>query len=261
MSSFGKLWRMSLVFWFRFQVREENVYNTHHDYDERILCTNVWYIIKVFRGQTTLSPKASCSRCDNFFTARQRSCRKVMFSNVRVCLSMRRRPLWPLPMMHWPSLYRDPPPLWTLDLMGHPSFKHIWELIGRTTASDMWWPILEICSSCLLEDPPRGDIWWHIWSVQVDGTQPTGMLFCTFCFLLTLNINNIELMWRSQQNFRPVWTSANVFPVFYVTIELTNLSSSAKFYYSSVSVPRQQKSGVSKYSNMEFNLAETFFHY
>ena len=42
-------------------------------------------------------------------TIRQRSCGKVMFSQVCVCLSTGGRvTMWPLPMMYWTSLYRSP---------------------------------------------------------------------------------------------------------------------------------------------------------
>ena len=48
-----------------------------------------------------------------FITARQQSCGNVMFSVVCVCQSLCPRgvggPMWPLPMIHWPSLFRDPP--------------------------------------------------------------------------------------------------------------------------------------------------------
>ena len=43
--------------------------------------------------------------------ARERSCGKVMFSHVRLFVHKKGRgPMWPLLMMHWTTLYRDPPP-------------------------------------------------------------------------------------------------------------------------------------------------------
>ena len=46
------------------------------------------------------------------FIACQRSCGKAMFSVVCVCQSVWQRGLlmWPLPMIHWTSPHRDPPP-------------------------------------------------------------------------------------------------------------------------------------------------------
>ena len=71
-------------------------------------------------------------------TIRQRSCRKVMFSVMSVCLSFHPQggPMWPLPIMHWTSLYRVLPPCRGTHLC-----------TGPTLASDIWWPRLDTCSN------------------------------------------------------------------------------------------------------------------
>ena len=54
--------------------------------------------------------KNSYSKVD-IFTASQRSSGKVIFSVVSVCLSVCRwGAMWPLPVMHWASSYRNPQP-------------------------------------------------------------------------------------------------------------------------------------------------------
>ena len=59
--------------------------------------------------------KIKCQRTEieygfMFFTNYERSCRKIMFSLVSVCLFTRGIPIWPLPMIHWTSLYSTPGP-------------------------------------------------------------------------------------------------------------------------------------------------------
>ena len=84
--------------------------------------------------------------CDLLVTACQRSCGKEMFSVVSVHQSYypqgRGVPMWPLPMMHWTWLYRCPPiRLWT---------PHTLDLAPPD--SDIWWSLLETCSTCSFED-------------------------------------------------------------------------------------------------------------
>ena len=64
--------------------------------------------------------------------------------------------MWPLPMMHWTSLYRTPNPLQTWD-MGTPSLPH-GDPLSQSPASDIWWPSLETFSNVFIvphcTDPP-----------------------------------------------------------------------------------------------------------
>ena len=61
-----------------------------------------------------------------------------VFSHVCVCLSFHPQggPMWPLPIMHWTSLYRVLPPCRGTHLC-----------TGPTLASDIWWPRLDTCSN------------------------------------------------------------------------------------------------------------------
>ena len=63
-----------------------------------------------------------------------------------------------------------------------------------TPASDIWWSLLETCSNLFTSDPTGADIWWllkHVWSEQMGGTHPTGMLPC----VLKVNVH----IWYQQK--------------------------------------------------------------
>ena len=62
------------------------------------------------RPKENLSRSSQTNGTVYFVTARQRSCEKVMFSVVSLCLSVcsQRAAVCPLPMKHWTSLYRNP---------------------------------------------------------------------------------------------------------------------------------------------------------
>ena len=60
----------------------------------------ILFIVEFQKTSPVLSPQVFM-----FITVRQRSCRKVMFSHVSVIL-LGGGPMWPLPMMHWISLFR-----------------------------------------------------------------------------------------------------------------------------------------------------------
>ena len=81
-------------------------------------------------------------------TTRQRSCEKEVFSQVCVCLSKGGGPMWPLPMKHWTSLYRDP----------SASPPHI-----RTGIPTHWTSGL-------------GNWYWSTYGFQAGGAHPIGML-------------------------------------------------------------------------------------
>ena len=94
-------------------------------------------------------------------TDRQRSCGKVMFLLVSVCLFMGREEVLNVTITH------D-----TLDLtLQGPSPRHqIWDYppVLSSSASDIWWPSLETYSNFFIwtpTPPPSTDIWWpkHIW--------------------------------------------------------------------------------------------------
>ena len=142
-------------------------------------------------------------------------------------------------------------------------------LQGLTTASDIWWSVntwdlFKVVHLRALPEVTSGDTY---------GRCKRAVRILVGCFLVLLVFwwysKWIKLnLWRSYQNatpgyfslhFRKLWTNANVFPVFYVTISWETCPVVfTKFYYFSVSFPSKQKWSVSKYSNMEFNLAETF---
>ena len=101
-----------------------------------------------------------------------------MFSVISLCHSVHRRdPMWPLPMMHWFSLYRAP---WTSDLGTRPT------LPPPLYSSNIWWWSLDTCSNLFIWGPPQlvtsgGCHWkWSTYSVQAGGSDPTGMLSCLF---------------------------------------------------------------------------------
>ena len=107
----------------------------------------------------------------NIITARQRSCGKVMFSVMSVSSSQlfcpQRSPMGSSALMHWSSLYRDPPLVPSPPLEGTSQ---------GSPVSEIWWPSLETSSnlftSWLL--PPvltPGDLWrtdvWCKWVVGI----------------------------------------------------------------------------------------------
>ena len=70
-----------------------------------------------------------------------------MFSLVFVCLCTG-GPMWPLPTMHWTSLY--------IALPGH-------RTLGPPVlppATDIWWSRPETCLNLFTWEPPASDIWW-----------------------------------------------------------------------------------------------------
>ena len=83
----------------------------------------------------------------------------------RICLlvssSVQGGPMWPLPMMYWTSLYRNPP--LALQLPTHagshqtrtPSPGPSFPLLVTSGGPD--WRLVQTCS---LDEPPGADIWW-----------------------------------------------------------------------------------------------------
>ena len=98
----------------------------------------------------------------SYFTARQRSCGKVMFSLVSVCLFQRWR-VSPCDHCTWwiGSLCTvTPPPIPCYNPPRHET----WESLAPPPAGDIWWPSLETCSNLFTWGPtPSG----------------TGMLSCS----------------------------------------------------------------------------------
>ena len=121
----------------------------------------------------------------------QQSCRKVIFSVVYVCTW--RDPMWPLPMMHWASLYKahgpcaippldmEPPsaPIWMWDLSVQvPQFplRTLHSSVCRLppldrgpyhqvppTGTDIWMPRLETCSNLFTLDPHQC---WYLVAIK-----------------------------------------------------------------------------------------------
>ena len=113
-------------------------------------------------------------------TTRQRSCGKVMFSPVSIC--SQGVTMWPLPMMHWTSLYRTmPPDCETSDHQPwdpHPPPRQTWD----PPAINIWWPSLENCSNLFIRGSPPPPVLrsggWSSYGWQAGGMHPTGMLSC-----------------------------------------------------------------------------------
>ena len=119
-------------------------------------------------------------------TVLQRSYMKVMFSLVSVCHSVHRGvPMWPLPMMHWTSLYRAPFPPgpnsgpWTSDL-GPLALVPLLVIFG----GHQWRPI----QNCWFEDTPGNNIWW--WLLQAGSMHPTSMLSCSIFYVNDILCNS-----------------------------------------------------------------------
>ena len=69
--------------------------------------------------------------------------------------------MWPLPMVHWTSLYRDPSP---------------------------WWQRLKTCSNMFTSGPPSADIWWllqQVWLAQQ-------AMHLQVCFLVTAHKRSLR---------------------------------------------------------------------
>ena len=120
------------------------------------------------------------------FTVRQWSCGKVMFSHLLVCYSAQwGGHMWPLPMMHWRSLYSPLAP-------GLPLFRHgTWD----HPVGDVWWPCLVTCSNLYTWGPPPTILTFgdhqSTYRRQAGGTHHFGMLSCLF-FDLQLFISHTE---------------------------------------------------------------------
>ena len=120
------------------------------------------------------SLKSSCNKII-IITTHQQCCGKLMFSS-HVCLSVSLStggggPMWPLPNMHWTSLYnplyRALAPCWG-HLVG--KIRHLFTLVHLRTSLYSYPPpqLLLTSGGCLLKQ-----VWW-----RVVGTHPTEMLSC-----------------------------------------------------------------------------------
>ena len=87
-------------------------------------------------------PYGSC-----ILTAWQWSGGGVMLSVMSVCSQWVGDPMWPLPMVHWTSLYRTP--------SGHRI-----SLYRDLPSSNIRWPRLETCSILFTWGHPASNIWW-----------------------------------------------------------------------------------------------------
>ena len=77
-------------------------------------------------------------------------------------------PIWPLPMLHWTSLYRalpsppyvqrPPPPTPTLAPSRHRTLLYS----PLPPANDIWWPSLETCSNLFTSGPPSHQCWYLV---------------------------------------------------------------------------------------------------
>ena len=115
------------------------------------------------------------------FTTHQRSCGKLKFSVVHVCLCWGGL-MWPSPMMYWTSLYIDPNPLTPALSLGHetslytdPSGPTPWTwgiTLQAPPASDIWWQRLDTCSNMFTWGLPRPVL------TSSGGPHPTGILPC-----------------------------------------------------------------------------------
>ena len=112
-----------------------------------------------------------------------------MFSPVSVYnILLGRGSVWPLPMMHWTSLYR-PSPLYRAQLCPPPLSTRPWT---HPPTSDIWWSRLDTCSNLSTwrphctspppAPPTSDDFWWlATYNGRAGGTHPTAFL-STFCF-------------------------------------------------------------------------------
>ena len=144
------------------------------------------------QSENSLS-KNSCTEL--FITARQRSFRKIMFSDVSVHQSVSLFTGIPCNHYQWyiKSYCTGPSPtlFQSSDLIGQAPYPHgpsplqTWNLTKQGASSparDIWWSSLETCSNLFASGPsPGADICWllnHVWSAQAGDTHPTGMLSC-----------------------------------------------------------------------------------
>ena len=112
----------------------------------------------------------------------------VMFSQMSVILFKGRSvSMWPLPMMHWTSLYT------TLQPCPPDMGPHCKET--PPTASDIWWPSLKTCSKLFTSGHPplvltSGGYWsmygQHKWMVHI-------LLECFLVFLLNLQLHLVMI--------------------------------------------------------------------
>ena len=69
--------------------------------------------------------------------------------------------MWPLPVMHWASQYRDAPTPALAHATSSPCRVRQSCLWSPFQACDIWWPRLETCSKLFTWGPPAAcDIWW-----------------------------------------------------------------------------------------------------
>ena len=92
-------------------------------------------------------------------SAHQRSCGKVMFSLMSVCLSVHRRQGLHVTITHDVlDIIVQPSP--------HPLGIRPWPLKPQPPpASDIWWSSLKTCSNLFIWGHPQNNIWWwsHVW--------------------------------------------------------------------------------------------------
>ena len=101
---------------------------------------------------------------------------KLPESNVftRVCLSVHGGggPMWPLPMMHWSSLYRPPLPC-----------------PGPLSASDIFWLSL-VVSSNLFTWGTAPNWYWHLVATEVHSVGKRAIRILLECFLVIVTFGN-----------------------------------------------------------------------
>ena len=119
-------------------------------------------------------------------------------------------PMWPLPMMHWNSLYRDIP-------QPHPSRPWVWDLTvqGHPTRN-IRWPTLETCSTLLTWGPHAlvltSDIWWLLKHVRLaSGQQVSSFEY----FLVKRKSSQFLDHNQSAQRVMEGWTDRQNFYNFY----------------------------------------------
>ena len=111
--------------------------------------------------------------CSCIFTARQRSCGKVMFSVVCVCLSTA---LEGVPCAHYLIVQGAIHPATPPDM--RPSCKG-----PLSPVSDIWWPSLGTCSSLFTPPPPppllpmSGDNYWRTYRRRTYASYWNAFLF------------------------------------------------------------------------------------
>ena len=114
-------------------------------------------------------PQKDLQLYENIITVRQRSCWKLLFSVMSVCHSVHRGdPMWPLPVMHWTSPYRDMPP-------------------AQPRPSDMF-KLLQLGPQCTGNPLPSTHVRTcslsSTYDWQAGGWYPTGMLSCDITYYI-----------------------------------------------------------------------------